>query len=92
MGETQSENRRCPRSNWRIAVTAAGWDNADRASRRLGRQKRRPNAEVTRGLFVVTGPLVTSSPRPFSDSTEPSGQSSPEKDLGHPRTLYVVLS
>ena len=43
-------------------------------------------------MFATTYPLVTLSPRPFSENIEPSGQSSPEEDLGHPRMLSIVAT
>jgi len=73
-------------SNSRIALSFARWNNANTGTGRLREDKRHPGAYEPTGFFAATGPLVTLSPRPFSENTEPSSQSSPEKDLGHPRS------
>ena len=44
-----------------------------------------PDADEKDSGSATARPLVTLSPRPFSESIEPSGRPSPEKDPGYPR-------
>jgi len=73
------------RSNRRIVPPLARWDNASMTTGPPVGHSRQPVADEKTGFFVATCPLVTLSPRRFSEDIEPSGQFSTEKHLGYAR-------